>query len=167
MDPDRRLKAKVSTSAGAAPDHLELRLWLRLLACTNLIEAPLRSKLRARFEVTLPRFDLMAQLDRHPKGLSMHELSQRLMVTGGNVTGLIQRLVEEGMVLREPSHEDRRRINVRLSALGRRQFKTMAQHHEAWVDSLFSGLTATDKAQLFDVLGRLKTTLKKPVRPGR
>lgn len=161
------MKATVQTPASAAPDHLELKLWLRLLACTNLVEAPLRSKLRARFEVTLPRFDLMAQLDRHPKGLSMQELSQRLMVTGGNVTGLIQRLVEEGMVIREASREDRRRIIVRLSALGRRQFKVMAQHHESWVDSLFSGLSATDKTQLLDLLGRLKTTLKRPARPVR
>lgn len=160
MDSDWRLKAAVQNPAGAAPDHLELKLWLRLLACTNLIEAPLRSKLRARFEVTLPRIDLMAQLDRHPMGLSMHELSQRLMVTGGNVTGLIQRLVEEGMVIRAPSREDRRRIMVRLSAAGRRQFKTMAQHHESWVDTLFSGLSATDKRHLFDLLGRLKKTLK-------
>ena len=140
-------------------DHGALRLWLRLLACTNLIEAPLRQQLRRSFAESLPRFDLMAQLERHPQGLSMRELSQRLMVTGGNVTGLTDRLVAQGWVERQATQEDRRRVTVRLTAAGRRHFKAMAREHEDWVQSLLSGLNPTEQSQLFELLGRLKNSL--------
>lgn len=144
----------------SADDHLTLRLWLRLLACTNLVEAPLRQRLRTRFSGSLPRFDLMAQLDRHPGGLKMRELSRRLMVTGGNVTGLTDRLVVEGLVERHDDPADRRACTVRLTLDGQRQFKAMATEHEAWVVELFSGLTPVRQAQLFDLLGDLKQSLR-------
>jgi DNA-binding MarR family transcriptional regulator len=140
-------------------DHLALRLWLRLLACTNLVEAPLRKRLREQFEGSLPRFDLMAQLDRHPGGLKMRELSDRLMVTGGNVTGLTDRLVGEGLVERRDDPGDRRTSTVALTAAGQRQFRTMARAHEAWVAELFSGLSAAQQGQLFELLGQLKVSL--------
>ena len=140
-------------------DHLALRLWLRLLACTNLVEAPLRKRLREQFEGSLPRFDLMAQLDRHPGGLKMRELSDRLMVTGGNVTGLTDRLVGEGLVERREDPGDRRTSTVALTAEGQRQFRTMARAHEAWVAELFGGLNARQQGQLFELLGQLKASL--------
>lgn len=140
-------------------DHQALRLWLRLLACTNLIEAPLRQRLREQFDGSLPRFDLMAQLDRHPGGLKMRELSRRLMVTGGNVTGLTDRLVAEGLVERREDPKDRRAYTVALTIEGRKQFRTMARAHEGWVVELFSGLTAYEQGQLFALLGRLKGAL--------
>ena len=136
-----------------------LRLWLRMLTCTQLIEKQVRSGLRDEFNTTLPRFDLMAQLERHPQGLSMRELSQRLMVTGGNVTGLTDRLVAQGWVERQATQEDRRRVTVRLTAAGRRHFKSMAREHEDWVQSLMSGLNPTEQSQLFELLGRLKNSL--------
>lgn len=142
-----------------ADDHLALRLWLRLLATTNLVEAPLRRRLREQFEGSLPRFDLMAQLDRHPQGLKMRELSRRLMVTGGNVTGLTDRLVAEGLVERRDDAHDRRAYTVRLTAEGKRQFRAMARAHEGWIVELFGGLSAVQQAQLFDLLGQLKRTL--------
>ena len=145
----------------SADDHLTLRLWLRLLACTNLVEVPLRQRLRTRFGGSLPRFDLMAQLDRHPGGLKMRELSRRLMVTGGNVTGLTDRLVAEGLVERHDDPADRRACTVRLTAEGQRQFKAMAAEHEAWVVDLFGGVTAARQAQLFELLGDLKQSLRK------
>jgi len=138
---------------------MALRLWLRLLACTNLVEAPLRTRLREQFEGSLPRFDLMAQLDREPAGMKMRELSHRLMVTGGNVTGLTDRLVAEGLVRRREDPADRRAFTVALTPEGRRQFRAMAQAHEAWVAELFSGLSAAQQAQLFELLGALKATL--------
>ena len=101
----------------------------------------------------------MAQLERHPQGLSMRELSQRLMVTGGNVTGLTDRLVAQGWVERQATQEDRRRVTVRLTAAGRRHFKAMAREHEDWVQSLMSGLNPTEQSQLFELLGRLKNSL--------
>ena len=113
-------------------DHLALRLWLRLLSCTNRIESPLRGRLRDRFAGSLPRFDLMAQLDRHPGGLKMRDLSERLMVTGGNVTGLTNRLVAEGLVERRDDAQDGRATTVRLTREGQRQFRAMAAEHEGW-----------------------------------
>jgi DNA-binding MarR family transcriptional regulator len=148
-------------------DHLALRLWLRLLSCTNRMEAPLRSRMRDQFGGSLPRFDLMAQLDRHPQGLKMRELSERLMVTGGNVTGLTDRLVAEGLVERRDDANDRRAITVRLTAEGKRQFRGMAAEHEGWIAELMGGMKAADQAQLFDLLGRLKTALPSPQAPVR
>ncbi len=147
--PDHETRAR-------ADDHMALRLWLRLLACTNLIEAPLRARLRERFGGSLPRFDLMAQLERHPGGITMRELSQRLMVTGGNVTGLTDRLVDEGLVKRQDHPQDRRSCTVRLTPEGRRQFRAMAREHEAWIVELLGGLDEAEQAQLFALLGRLK-----------
>ena len=137
-------------------DHQSLRLWLRLLACTNLVEGQVRSRLRLQFDTTLPRFDLMAQLERTPQGLKMGELSKRMMVTGGNVTGITDQLVSEGLVIREDNPEDRRAYIVKLTAEGRRQFKKMAEAHEKWILELFSGLRDTEKQQLYSLLAVLK-----------
>ena len=141
-------------------DHEALRLWLRLLTCTNMIEAAIRADLRQFSQSTLPRFDLMAQLYRHPGGLKMGELSRRLMVTGGNVTGIADQLVKEGLVLRETHSEDRRAFLLKLTATGRKSFARMAAQHEEWVVSLFSGLTEPERQSLYQLLGRLKSTLK-------
>ena len=149
-----------SESRTTADDHQALRLWLRLLACTNRIEEPLRKRLREQFDGTsLPRFDLMAQLDRHPQGLKMRELSRRLMVTGGNVTGLVDKLVAEGLLERRNDSADRRVFSVLLTPEGKRQFRTMARAHEDWVIDLFAGLDARQQAVLFELLGALKATL--------
>ena len=145
-----------SETRASADDHQALRLWLRLLACTNRIEAPLRTRLREQFGGSLPRFDLMAQLDRQPSGMKMRELSRRLMVTGGNVTGLTDRLVAEGLVDKRSDSADGRAVTVQLTPEGRRQFRAMAKAHEAWVVELLGGLSAAQQAQLFDLLGRLK-----------
>jgi len=140
-------------------DHQSLRLWLRLLACTHLVEVPLRQRLRIFFDGSLPRFDLMAQLDRHPQGLKMRELSRRLMVTGGNVTGLTDRLVAEGLVERRDDTQDRRACTIALTLAGQHQFQAMALAHEAWVIEMFSGLDSRQQAQLFELLGLLKLSL--------
>ena len=139
--------------------HLSLRLWLRLLACTNQIESRIRQSLQSGFETTLPRFDLMAQLERAPQGLKMSELSQRMMVTGGNVTGVTDGLEKEGLVLREVDSTDRRVFRVRLTAEGRRQFRRMAAEHEQWIIDLFGSLGTKQKRQLTDLLGELKAHL--------
>lgn len=148
----------LETSAGES-DHEALRLWLRLLTCTTLIEGDIRSRLRQDFAVTLPRFDLMSQLDRHPEGLKMGELSRRMMVTGGNVTGITDQLQQEGLVTREALPTDRRAYLIRLTPAGREAFSRMARAHETWVEQLFSGLAETDRRALFRLLGRLKSSL--------
>ena len=149
-----------SETRASEDDHMALRLWLRLLACANLVEGPLRSRLRVQFEgASLPRFDLMAQLERHPQGLKMRELSRRLMVTGGNVTGLTDKLVAEGLVERRDDPSDGRAYTVLLTAEGRRQFRAMARSHETWIVELFGGLSAPQQATLFELLGELKRSL--------
>lgn len=151
-------RADAETRADAG-DHQALRLWLRLLACTNRVQSPLRTRLRERFDGSLPRFDLMAQLARHPDGLKMRELSRRLMVTGGNVTGLTDRLVAEGLVERRDHPADRRAWTVRLTPEGARQFDAMAREHEAWVIELFASLSPAQQQQLYALLGTLKAGL--------
>lgn len=136
--------------------HFALRLWLRMLACTNLIEAHVRSRLRVNFQTTLPRFDLMSQLERHPEGLKMGELSKRMMVTGGNVTGITDQLEAEGLVERAEVEGDRRAYLVRLTPKGRKQFNAMAQAHEAWIVDAFAGLSPRDIQTLHALLGKVK-----------
>jgi len=140
--------------------HLSVRLWLRMLACTNRIENFVRQNLQAKFATTLPRFDLMAQLERAPQGLKMSELSQRMMVTGGNVTGITDGLEKEGLVIREVDAADRRVFRVKLSAEGQRQFRRMAAEHEQWVIELFEGMTVKRKNQLVELLGDLKRRIR-------
>jgi len=152
--------------------HQALKLWLRLLSCTNRVEAVVRNRLRGEFSTTLPRFDLLAQLEREPDGLSMGELSQRLMVTGGNVTGITDQLEAEGLVRRAPLPGDRRAVAVQLTPAGRRQFRRMAATHEQWVVELFAGWSADEKAQVHDLLAVLKQHLAgidpaAPARPAR
>jgi DNA-binding MarR family transcriptional regulator len=123
-------------------EHPEaLRLWLRMLTCTQLVEKQVRTQLREQFDTTLPRFDLMAQLERSPEGLKMNELSRRMMVTGGNVTGITDQLVTEGLVERVDVEGDRRAYRVRLTTRGRKLFDEMANEHEAWIVAAFEGLS--------------------------
>jgi DNA-binding MarR family transcriptional regulator len=143
--------------ARAHSEHPEaLRLWLRLLTCTQIVEKQVRSQLREQFDTTLPRFDLMAQLERAPDGLKMNELSRRMMVTGGNVTGITDQLVAEGLVDRVDVAGDRRAYRVRLTTKGRKLFHEMAGQHEAWIVDAFAGLSDKDIATLHKLLGKVK-----------
>jgi DNA-binding MarR family transcriptional regulator len=155
-DPESRL---------AADHHDALRLWLRLLTCTMTIERGIRARLRERFALTLPRFDLMAQLERHPAGLKMSELSRRLMVTGGSVTGLTDQLVDEGWVERRAIPGDRRAFAVRLTPKGKTAFDAMASEHERWVIELMDGITGPERDALHTLLGRLKASLQAKAGP--
>ncbi|WP_284618388.1 MarR family winged helix-turn-helix transcriptional regulator [Aquabacterium humicola] len=142
-----------------ADDHAALKLWLRLLACSTQIETEIRKRLRARFGITLSRFDYLAQLQRHPEGLRMNALSRYLMVTGGNITGLTDELEKEGLVQREPAPEDRRASVLKLTADGRARFEQMAAEHESWIVELMSGLKAADRKTLHALLGTLRLTI--------
>jgi len=137
-------------------DHLSLRLWLRLLACTNLVEGRARAALRTDFATSLARFDLLSQLERADGGLKMVELGRRLMVTGGNVTRLVDQLESEGLVGRRRVPEDGRAYVVRLTAAGRRSFQMMAARHETWIVSMFSVISQKERRQLYDLLAKLK-----------
>ncbi|MGB3275331.1 MAG: MarR family transcriptional regulator [Castellaniella sp.] len=140
-------------------DHLDVRMWLRLLACSAQIERQIRLLLRVRFATSLPRFDYLAQLDRHPDGLRMSVLSRHLMVTGGNVTGLTDQLVKDGMVKRIEDPEDRRSWRVLLSEKGRAEFARMAAEHEQWLTDMFRDLPLENKEALYEHLGHLRVRL--------
>jgi DNA-binding MarR family transcriptional regulator len=143
--------------ARAHSEHPEaLRLWLRLLTCTQIVEKQVRGLLRERFDTTLPRFDLMAQLERAEGGLKMNELSRRMMVTGGNVTGITDQLVSEGLVERIDVEGDRRAYRVRLTPRGRKLFHDMARQHEDWIVQTFGGLSAREIETLHKLLGKVK-----------
>ncbi|WP_395408562.1 MarR family winged helix-turn-helix transcriptional regulator [Pseudoduganella sp. UC29_106] len=141
--------------------HQSLKLWLRMLSCTTRIENEIRSRLRTQFGITLPRFDLMAQLERYPDGLRMGELSKRMMVTGGNVTGITDQLEQEGLVARVPDPNDGRAFSVKLTPTGRTAFSQMALVHERWVAELLQDISTEDKAQLIDLLSQMKGHLNK------
>jgi len=148
----------METRATAA-DHQALRLWLRLLSCHLRIENHIRARLRESFATTLARFDLMAQLERHPDGLRMSDLSKSLMVTGGNVTGITDQLEKEKLVLRVVDARDRRAIKVKLTAGGLARFREMAARHEQWVVELFAGLNEQEKRSMYTLLHKLKLHL--------
>jgi DNA-binding MarR family transcriptional regulator len=151
------------TAAELRPaDHkAELRLWLRMLTCATLIETGVRRKLRDGFDVTLPRFDLMAQLDKTPDGLTLGELSRRMMVSNGNVTAIVEALLAQGLVDRKPSAEDRRAQLVSLTTEGRAAFRAMAAAHGDWIGDAFAGLTPAEAEQLMALLGRAKASARK------
>ena len=139
-----------------AEDHRALRIWLRLLTCTQLIERRVRSRLRERFATTLPRFDLMAQLERHREGLKMNELSRLLMVTGGNVTAIVDQLEKEGLVERVDEPADRRAFRIHLTRGGEKTFAEMARAHEEWVVELLAGMTRREQDDLLRLLAKVK-----------
>lgn len=148
-------------SAAHRGSGMEVRVWLRLLATTAIIEKEVRNRLAAEFDTTLPRFDVMAQLEREPDGLTMGMLSRRLMVSNGNVTRLIDRLVEEGVVDRVPVPGDRRASIVRLTEVGRADFARMAEVHHAWIREAMADLDDEDIRGLYDILGDLKASARR------
>lgn len=146
------------TDAGQA-QHIEIRIWLRMLSCSTLIENVLKSRLRRDFNTSLARFDVLAQLDRFEHGLTMTELSRRLLVSNGAVTGLVEKLVAEGLVVREDHSTDRRTVIVQLTTEGRALFRKMALRHEEWVISLLGDLSQEARVELLQNLTLLKRRL--------
>ncbi len=165
---ERALPLDAETKAVEMPeDHREeLRLWLRLLTCTTLIEGEVRRRLRDRFDVTLPRFDLMAQLDKVPDGMSLSDLSKRMMVSNGNLTGLVDRLVASGHLDRRTSDLDRRAQVIRLTDLGRAEFGAMAAEHERWIADLFGDLTRREQEDLMRLLAKTKMSARRAIAGG-
>ncbi len=153
-------RAQDYETAAGTDDKLDLRLWLRLISCTYMIERAVRARLRREFGVTLPAFDVLAQLDRAPRGLSMGGLSARLMVTNGNVTGLVERLVGRGLVARRADPKDQRVQVVRLTRKGRALFERMTPAHHAWIADALGGLKPGELKRLYASLGELKVSAR-------
>jgi DNA-binding MarR family transcriptional regulator len=168
MEETTTIPLDAETKAAERPDdhQAELRLWLRLLTCTSLIEGEVRRRLRQNFDVTLPRFDLMAQLDKTRAGMTLGELSSRMMVSNGNVTGLVERLVSDGLVVRRPSPSDRRAQLVSLAPEGRRAFRTLARAHENWIAEIFADLKPGDVSALMELLAKTKRSAASAVKRG-
>jgi len=151
---------RLGERSGGDQDHRgEVRLWLRLLACSTLIEAELRRQFRENFNFTLPRFDILAQLDREPGGLVQGELSKRLMVSQANVTPIIERLIADGFVTRSPSNLDRRIQIICLTIEGRQKFRRMAKKHNAWLADAMAGFPEEEIEEIGKKLALLKRTL--------
>ena len=158
------LDADILTSdretAVAEDDRLQLRLWLRLLTCTDLIEDRVRGRLRNAFATSLPRFDVLAQLDRAQDGLTLSALSSRLMVSNGNVTGLVDAMVRDGLVERRPNPADGRSALISSTVVGAALFAEMAPAHQGWIDGLMVGLSRAEMVLLLELLGKLKQSVR-------
>ena len=163
MNHARPIPLDAETKAAERPiDHrCELKLWLRLLTCRNLIETEIRRRLQAQFAVTLPRFDLLAQLDKVPGGLTLGETSRRMMVSNANVTTLVERLVADGLIARRIDPRDRRTSYISLTPHGRSTFAAMARAHEQWVTELFCDLDQRDIGDLMQLLGKTKRSVSR------
>jgi DNA-binding MarR family transcriptional regulator len=148
-----------STHDDGGSEHIEIRIWLRLLACSTRIANVLKSRLRRDFGTSLARFDALAQLDRFEHGLTMTELSRRLLVSNGAVTGLVDKLVADKQVVREDHSTDKRTVIVQLTPEGRSQFRKMALRHEEWVISLLGDLSHEARVELLHNLTLLKRRL--------
>lgn len=151
LDPARKFD-------GATHSKQSLRLWLRLLSCSTLLEKRIRRRLAEDFETTLPRFDVLAAFERAPAGLSMGELSKFLLVSNGNVTGIVSRLIEDGLAERVAGG-DRRTVRVRMTPRGRRTFKTISAQHEKWIDKMMGGLSGREIATLLALLAKVRTSI--------
>ncbi|WP_119302789.1 MarR family winged helix-turn-helix transcriptional regulator [Dongia deserti] len=152
---------KAKSRAGTPDGHADLRLWLRLLFCASHIESVVQSRIMNEFDISLARFDLMSQLERVGGGLTMSEVSRRMMVSNGATTSLVDKLVEDGLVQREAHPEDRRTTLLHLTEQGRARFLAMAREHEQWIIKLLAGLDASAKQSLLSGLGALKQHLEK------
>jgi DNA-binding MarR family transcriptional regulator len=168
MDEVTTIPLDAETKVAERPgDHkTELRLWLRLFTCKMLIEGEVRRRLRDSFGVTLPRFDLMAQLERAPNGMTLGELSQRMMVSNGNVTGLVDRLLAQGLIDRRPSPTDRRAQIVSLTAEGRKFFRSLARANAGWVAEIFADLSTDEIDKLMHLLDKTKASARKAIKRG-
>jgi DNA-binding MarR family transcriptional regulator len=146
-----------------------LRNWLRLLDCSTLVEREVRRRLRDEFDTTLPRFDLLAQLDlareERVPGLTMSELSRRLMVTNGNLTSLVERLAQERLVSRATAPSDKRMSIIRLTPAGKRALDAMTPAHREWVTEMFGGLSVGERDDLYALLGKLRTSIRNSLSP--
>jgi len=154
------MSAREAQDPRAPEAKARLRLWLRLLKVGRHVEGRLRENLRTEFDTTLPRFDVLAGLHRYPDGLKMSELSKLLIVSNGNVTGIIDRLVKEGLVQRVPVPGDRRASLVRLTEKGEGAFRRQAAAHERWIEDLLDGIPADEALMVSRGLARLGEKLE-------
>jgi len=138
--------------------HLAVSAWVRLLKAHGLVLRELRRRIPE--QLTLPQFDVVVQLHRRPEGMTSRELTRELLVTPGNVTGLVDRLSRMGLVQRRPVPGDRRAVRMVLTPRGRRVARRAIPRHRRDVEALLSSLSPSDLARLRLLLGRLSRSLE-------
>lgn len=163
---DGWMDAETQLAEAPADHRRELRLWLRLLTCSTLIESEIRRRLRDAYAFTLPRFDLLAQLDRSADGLVLKDVSRRLMVSAGNVTAIVDRLLQSGHITRTASPIDKRVQIIRMTPEGRADFRRMAERHGDWIGQLVGGLSAGETETLMQLLAKLKASAQAGIAEG-
>jgi DNA-binding MarR family transcriptional regulator len=157
------IDAETKIADAEGDEHDQLRLWLRLFSVARLMENDVRRRLLQEFETTFPRFDILSQIERVPEGLNLGELSRRLMVSPGNITSVIKRLAEDGLILRTQNPTDRRESFVRITPLGQSTFAAMAAAHEGWIRRLTAGLDPAETRALLLLLRKLKASVRETV----
>ena len=156
----RKKVATESLSKDRALSKERVRLWLKILKTQSAIEQQIRNSLRNEFDTTLPRFDVMSALDRFPEGLRMTEISGLLKVSNGNVTGIVERLTQDGLALRIAVRNDRRVQRVKLTRKGKAAFKKMATAHEKWLDEILEQVSSTELQSLNGLLDKVGSHLR-------
>lgn len=146
---------------GTTAGPIGIRVWLRLLSCTMILEKRVRRNFVDEFTTTLPRFDVMAALNRYPEGLRMGDLSRTLLVSNGNVTAIVRQLVEQGLVHTEADPHDRRSFIASLTPQGQSQFDQLAKAHHGWVTKAMADFPVEKQQQLFALLEDLKNSIAK------
>jgi len=144
---------------GALAEQMHVRVWLRLLSCSTVIEKRVRRRFIMQFNTTLPRFDVLATLARYPDGVSMGELSRALLVSNGNVTALVRQLEADGLISSRPASDDRRSFIVALTTQGSRHFAELAAAHRGWIEGMFKGMPQGDQMALYELLATLKRSI--------
>jgi len=139
---------------------VSLSLWLRLLKTHNLVLARLRPAIASR-GITLPQFDVMAQLARAADGLTFGQLSRSLLVSAGNLTGIVDRLEREGLVRRRPVAHDRRSFRVTLTGRGRRRIAFLIRRHERDVETALACVPRSIQQSLRSLLGKASGMLSR------
>lgn len=169
MSETAQLRARDAADGFIEHDHgkQSLRVWLRLLRATTQIEHEVRRRLREAYDMTLPRFDMMAAVSRNPEGVTMGDLSRHMMVTGGNVTGLVDRLEAEGLLERRPHATDRRSYVIALTPAGRRAFAEMAATHEGWVENILGDLSDSEMERLIGLLNKVRASARRAAEDAR
>lgn len=147
----------LAKTEGDSGNRERLRLWIRMLRASRVVENALRERLKREFDTTLPRFDVLATLSRQPEGMLMSDLSRFLLVSNGNVTGIVSRLAEDGLVARAQREGDRRTSIVRLTSRGEAEFRRMAAVHESWIGELFADIGEDEARHLSTVLNTFRS----------
>ncbi|GKQ49696.1 MarR family winged helix-turn-helix transcriptional regulator [Bradyrhizobium sp. Ce-3] len=153
------MPAALKESAAPLFGQIETRLWLQLLSLHGELFASLNSMLSSEFGLSLAKFDVLAQLDRYRDGLALGQLSQNLKVSGGNVSGLVQRLLADDLISKQMSSEDRRSFIVRLTPKGEALFRKAADVHKRQLSERLENIPAQELETALSVLRSLSSKL--------